>query len=74
MWPSNGVGSVLLTSRDFNVGSTVASRGLNLQPFDESTGANVLLQLLDIDTFSREQETEVRKIARALDGLPLALD
>ena len=74
VWPGNGLGSILLTSRDSNAVSTVASHGLHLQPFGESTGASILLQLLGIDTANEEQQIEARKITRALDGLPLALD
>lgn len=68
------MGSVLLTSRDFNAASSLASHGLDLQPFDADTGALILLQLLGIEAPSDVQKSEGRKIASLLGGLPLALD
>lgn len=74
VWPANGTGSALVTSRDFNSASVVAVSGLNLQPFNEETSAKILLQLLHIETPDQSQEDEARKISRTLGGLPLALD
>lgn len=74
VWPANGTGSVLLTSRDLGAASTVAANGLNLQPFDESVGANTFLQLLGVTCPSDEEKLEACKITQVLGGLPLALD
>lgn len=68
------MGSVLITSRDFNAASTIASGGLQLQPFDEGAGTDILLQLLSIGTPDHEQQIAARDIVRRLDGLPLAVD
>ena len=64
----------MITSRDFNAASMVASDGLNLQPFSEASAAGILLQLLNIERPDDLQQTEARKIAKTLGGLPLALD
>lgn len=74
VWPANGKGSILLTSRDFNSASVAASHGLNLQPFDNSQGSDVLLQLINLSAPDKTQKEEARTICGQLGGLPLALD
>lgn len=73
-WPANGTGSALITSRDFTAASMVAASGLHLQPFNEETGAKILLQLLNITKPDENQQCEAGKISLTLGGLPLALD
>jgi hypothetical protein len=73
-WPANSVGSILLTSKDPNSSSAVASHGLNLQPFDDEQGGDVLVQLLNLSAPSNAQRREASKICSDLGGLPLAID
>lgn len=74
VWPGNACGSVLLTSRDFNSAHSLASAGFNLQPFDDSVGADVLLQYIGRDKVAPADMAEAESINHALGGLPLALD
>jgi hypothetical protein len=74
VWPANGTGSVLLTSRDFNAASIIASDGIHLRPFDDYYGALTILRLLKIENHTANQQMEARKISHTLGGLPLALD
>jgi hypothetical protein len=74
VWPGDTHGSVLVTSRDFNSAHSLTSAGLNLQPFDDSVGADVLLQLIGHEKLAPADITEAESISHALGGLPLALD
>lgn len=74
VWPENAYGSVLLTSRDFNSAHSLACAGLNLQPFDDSTGADILLQLVRLSKTEPANKAEAESISHAFGGLPLALD
>lgn len=74
VWPANGNGSVMITSRDSSASSLVATCGFHLQPFDEETGGKILLQLLNVTNPDVVQQTEARKISWTLGGLPLALN
>lgn len=74
VWPGDTRGSVLVTSRDFNSAHSLTSAGLYLQPFDDSVGADVLLQLIGHEKLAPADITEAESISHALGGLPLALD
>ena len=74
MWPGNGIGSVIITSRDFNAAHILASTGYHVQPFDDSTGSEVLLKLLRLDPTIKLYREKAIEISRALGGLPLAIN
>jgi hypothetical protein len=73
-WPGNGLGSVLLTSRDFNAARSPASAGFHVQPFDDATGSDVLLHLVGLETNLPSNQEKARVITHALGGLPLAIN
>ncbi|KAJ5058662.1 hypothetical protein J3E74DRAFT_467267 [Bipolaris maydis] len=72
-WPTNGAGSVLLTTRDANAVHSPASRGFHVQPFDITAGSEVLLNLIGLDSASASNRERAVEITKALGGLPLAL-
>ncbi|KIW65774.1 hypothetical protein PV04_08001 [Phialophora macrospora] len=74
VWPIGGNGSVLITSRDFNVASHPASAGFHVEPFDHASGSSILLQLLSLDTTSATNQASARAIVQMLGGLPLPLN
>lgn len=67
-------GSVLLTSRDFNVARNPASDGFHVLPMDESIGSTMLLSLTGADAANSANQKEAEAISYALGGLPLALN
>ena len=73
-WPTNGEGSVLLTTRDSNAVHSPASKGLQVQPFDIADGSEVLLNLVGHDHASTSNREKAVEITKALGGLPLALN
>lgn len=74
MWPGNANGSVIITSRDFNAAHSPASAGYHVQPFDDSTGSEVLLKLLGLDPTLELHHGKATEISQALGGLPLAIN
>lgn len=72
-WPGNAHGSVLVTSRYFNSALGPAQAGFPVHPLDDTTGSNVLLRLIGLDTESPSNQERAREISQALGGLPLAL-
>ncbi|KAF2177994.1 TPR-like protein [Zopfia rhizophila CBS 207.26] len=72
-WPTNGEGSVLLTTRDANAVHSPASKGFHVQPFDVADGSEVLLNLVGFDYTSTSNREKAVEITKALGGLPLAL-
>lgn len=72
-WPGNAHGSVLVTSRDFNSALGPAQVGFHVQPFDDTTGSNVLLRLIGLDAELPSNQERAKEITHALGGLPLAL-
>jgi hypothetical protein len=73
VWPTNGEGSVLLTTRDSNAVHSPASKGVHIQPFDTVDGSEVLLNLVGLDHTSTSNRENAIEITEALGGLPLAL-
>ena len=45
-----------------------------MQPFDDSEGSDVLLRLLDVDSYSQTNQEMAKRVAHTLGGLPLALN
>lgn len=74
VWPTGGNGSVLITSRDFNVASHPASAGFCVQPFDPVTGSSVLLRMLSLESTNAANQAKARTIVEMLGGLPLAIN
>lgn len=74
MWPTNGQGSILLTTRDASACNSPATAGFHVQPFDGSTGSEVLLHLIGADAKSPTNQEKAQEITQALGGLPLALN
>ncbi|KAH8813358.1 hypothetical protein F5884DRAFT_879629 [Xylogone sp. PMI_703] len=73
-WPGNSYGNVLLTTRDFNVVHGPSSAGFHVQPFNDATGSDMLLQIVGLDTEVDSNIEKATDIVRALGGLPLALN
>ncbi|KAF4546901.1 Hypothetical protein D9617_106g078150 [Elsinoe fawcettii] len=72
-WPTDGNGSVLLTSRDSSAPFSPASSGIHVEPFDAQSGAQVLLNYVGLDEKLGKNKQEAVEISTALGGLPLAL-
>lgn len=72
-WPTNGEGSILITTRDANAVHSPASKGFHVQPFDVEDGSEVLLSLVGQDYTSTSNREKAVEITKSLGGLPLAL-
>lgn len=66
-------GSVLVTTRDFAVASTLASQHLQVTALDESDGSKMLLKAVGLDDPSPSDAQQAIAISRTFGGLPLAL-
>jgi hypothetical protein len=69
-----GRGSVLITTRDASAVHSPASAGFHVQPFDNNTGSEVLLNLVGLDPTSSTNQEKAKEITTTLGGLPLALN
>lgn len=74
VWPAGENGSILITSRDFNLASHPASAGCHVKPFDHTTGSSVLLRLLSLDADNATDQANATAVVEMLGGLPLALN
>ena len=74
VWPSNGNGSVLITTRDASAIYSPASGGFHVQPFDDASGSQVLLNIVGLDPNSSTNQENAISITKALGGLPLAIN
>lgn len=72
VWPGSSGGCILLTSRNLEA-FTLASNGLQVQPFDFVTGSAALLDFLKLDPESESNKQHASAICSAFGGLPLAL-
>lgn len=72
-WPGNAHGSVIITSRDFSSAHTLASAGYHVLPFDDSTGSEVLLNIVGLESTLSHNHDKAIEISQALGGLPLAI-
>ncbi|KAF8533574.1 hypothetical protein BDD12DRAFT_897322 [Trichophaea hybrida] len=45
-WPGGCSGSVLVTTRDFTAGFSLAAHGMQISPFDDDAGASVFLSMI----------------------------
>ncbi|KAI9668388.1 MAG: hypothetical protein M1831_001142 [Alyxoria varia] len=73
MVADNGTGSVLYTTRDFDIAFELASANCNIRPFDESTGSDLLLRLVGLPPYVSIHRDRANTIVNALGGLPLAI-
>ncbi|KAM0723420.1 hypothetical protein Q7P37_000406 [Cladosporium fusiforme] len=73
-WPTTGLGSVLVTSRDVHAKDQTytANVGIEVTPFGVEESSDMMRQLIPSHMFDG-QETYVREIAEKLGGLPLLL-
>ena len=70
---NSGLGSVLITTRDFNVAREIASSTFQIQPFNIIDGAQLLLGVVGQTKTSPEALQSAENISTILGGLPLAL-
>jgi hypothetical protein len=73
IWPSNTVGSILLTSRNANLVSYLAMVQLAVRPMLDEEGTKLLLQRTGLRV-SPSNTLQAAKIQVLLGGLPLTLD
>ncbi|KAH0565279.1 hypothetical protein GP486_001329 [Trichoglossum hirsutum] len=73
VWPANGQGPILLTTRDANAPYSLTSAGFHVCPFDGTTGSEVLLNLTGLDSKCPTNQVKAKAIMKTLGGLPLAL-
>ncbi|RFU25604.1 hypothetical protein B7463_g10737, partial [Scytalidium lignicola] len=73
-WPGSSYGDVLVTTRDFNAVHGPSSAGFHVQPFDDATGSDMLLQLVGLDATQSSNVEKATMIVQILGGLPLALN
>ena len=75
-WPANGQGSIIITTRDTNTASIRTQNRqsrVEVRPFDDVTGTDVLLNMLEADVDNPTAQESAKSIIEATGGLPLAL-
>lgn len=72
-WPHDAQGSVLLTTQNSQVAFENAADALQVEPFSDTEGSDVLLRLTHLDLQSTTNQYLSQTIAHTLGGLPLAL-
>ncbi|KAI1138886.1 hypothetical protein F5Y05DRAFT_354227 [Hypoxylon sp. FL0543] len=72
-WPGGSHGSILLTTRDFDVANNPAGRCIKVEPFDDIEGSMMLLRQIGLDPSTSTNTEHATAITQALGGLPLAL-
>ncbi|GMG15799.1 unnamed protein product [Aspergillus oryzae var. brunneus] len=73
-WPNGVVGSILITTRDFNASLHPASQGLHVNVFDNKMGAKALQRLLGPSYDYPSNAPLIAELNEQLGGLPLALN
>ena len=66
-------GSVLITTRDFTVATTLASQHVQVTALAEDEGSKMLLKIIGSENTSPSEIQDAIAISRAFGGLPLAL-
>ncbi|KAJ9137354.1 TPR-like protein [Coniochaeta hoffmannii] len=74
VWPANGQGAIIVTTRDANAASSISSEGYHVRPFDEKLGSEFLLHIVGLDASASANMEKASEITQALGGLPLALN
>jgi len=72
-WPGVSNGSILLTSRDLTVATTVAAQHVQLDALGHEDGTTLLLRAANLENVSSSDAQHALMISQAFDGLPLAL-
>ncbi|GAW18075.1 hypothetical protein ANO14919_075460 [Xylariales sp. No.14919] len=72
-WPESINGSVLLTTRNFAVATTLAVQYIQVDPFSDSDGSELLLKAAGLDHPTASDTEHAVAISSAFGGLPLAL-
>ncbi|KAI0024434.1 P-loop containing nucleoside triphosphate hydrolase protein [Xylariomycetidae sp. FL0641] len=72
-WPGSSHGSVLLTTRDFDMARNPAAECLQVGSFSDFEGATMLLKQIGLDVNVASNLDHATAISQALGGLPLAL-
>lgn len=72
-WPGSSHGSILLTTRDFDVANNPAAQSLHVEPFSDEEGSMMLLKQVGLDPTVAANTEHATAITQALGGLPLAL-
>ncbi|KAI1462266.1 TPR-like protein [Annulohypoxylon moriforme] len=73
IWPTSSHGSILLTTRNFDVANNPYSRCIQLEPFDEFEGTLMLIKQIGLDPTVDSNAEHATAIVQVLGGLPLAL-
>lgn len=72
-WPAGVACSILITSRDITPALDLTTRGLQIRPFDTSSGAAALLNILQLGMKTSPKRKSAMAISSEVGGLPLAL-
>ncbi|KJZ74929.1 hypothetical protein HIM_05660 [Hirsutella minnesotensis 3608] len=72
-WPGTIRGSVLLTTRDFTVATSLATKHVLVDALGDENGSRMLLKALDLEYPSPDDEQHAFAISKTFGGLPLAL-
>ncbi|KAI1103520.1 hypothetical protein F4804DRAFT_342413 [Jackrogersella minutella] len=72
-WPASSHGSILLTTRDFDVANNPVTQYLQIEPFNDIEGSMMLLKQIGFDPAVASNTEDATAITQALGGLPLAL-
>jgi hypothetical protein len=71
--PSGSAGSVLITSRNFNICSNITATSFEVQPFNSETSVSALLSFVGQKDCTDSERASAAEITQALGGLPLAI-
>ncbi|CAM1507781.1 Fc.00g046290.m01.CDS01 [Cosmosporella sp. VM-42] len=72
-WPGTIRGSVLLTTRDFTVATSLMTKHVLVDALGNEDGSKMLLKALELDHTSPDDEQHAFAISKTFGGLPLAL-
>ncbi|TPX16451.1 uncharacterized protein E0L32_003745 [Thyridium curvatum] len=72
-WPASINGAILLTTRDFEVATTLAAKYLQVEPLNIEEGSNMLLKAVGLEDTPSSDTQHAVTITKTFGGLPLAL-
>jgi len=72
-WPATVGGSILVTTRDLAVATTLAGHHLHVEAFSDEDGSKMLLAALDVGQSAVSDYQHALAISQTFGGLPLAL-
>ncbi|RSL89554.1 hypothetical protein CEP51_001172 [Fusarium floridanum] len=72
-WPKSAKGSILLTSRQRLLGTTMVDGACEVSSLEKEDGASMIQLLLENEVSDAQDRHLVEEMAKALGGLPLAL-